>query len=85
MTKIKQYLQENAYSLVAIFTANFALCEFWEFWLKSPLGLKATMTIIYVAYIWGLSELDSLSLAIKSKDKMIHAQAAQIDKLNSRY
>lgn len=71
MTKIKQYLEENAFSIVAIFTSTFVLSEFWEEWMHATLGLKVWALIIELLYICAGAYIDVLRQTIKWNKKQI--------------
>lgn len=81
MTKIKQYLQENAYSLVAIFTQTFVSGMYFDEWVKAPLGLKVCMIMIGVIYIYLGTYTDVLIATVKSQNKHILWQAEKIEAL----
>lgn len=71
MTKIKQYLEENAFSLITVFTSTFVLSEFWVEWMHVTLGLKVWMVIIYLLYIFMGAYVDVLHQTIKRNKKQI--------------
>lgn len=80
MTKIKQYLQENAYSLMAIFT-TFVFSMYFDKWVKVPLGLKVCMIMIWAIYIYLGTYTDVLIATVKAQNKHILWQAEKIETL----
>lgn len=81
MAKIKQYLQENKYSLVAIFTGSFVFSMYFDEWVKVPLGLRACMIIIWAIYIYLGTYIDVLNATVKAQNKHILWQAEKIETL----
>lgn len=69
--KIKQYLEENAFSLVAIFTSTFVLSEFWAEWMHVTLELKVWVLMIGLLYICAGAYIDVLRQTIKWNKKHI--------------
>lgn len=74
MTKFENYLKANKYGVFANSTSIFVVVTYWDFWLKAPLGLKLLMIVIFISYFLGMSYLDLVIEAIKSKDEQIEAQ-----------
>ncbi|WP_270621852.1 hypothetical protein [Weissella viridescens] len=81
MAKIRQYLKENAYSLVAIFTETFVFGMYFDEWVKASLGLKVCMIMIWAIYIYLGTYTDVLIATVKSQNKHILWQAEKIEAL----
>lgn len=81
MAKIKQYLKENAYILVAVFTEIFVFGMYFDEWAKASLGLKVCMIMIWAIYIYLGTYTDVLIATVKSQNKHILWQAKKIEAL----
>lgn len=85
MKKIKQYVLENKWALIAISTFLLVAFVFADTWSKAPITMQIAMWVLEVIYIYIAGRLDQSVLREKRLKKDLITQAKFFEKRERRY